>query len=296
MGVPENKQVKMVAIRLKSTAAVWWDKLVIQRRKQTKGPVKTWRRMKQYMMERFLPEDYEHILYKMYIDCVQGKRTVTEYTAEFLRFSERNDLEENKNQKVARYVSGLKISIQEEIGLQTVWTVQEASNLVLKAELMEASSRNFSPFKRYPPQNNRESSGDKDKGTGAKEIHPNNKEAGSSNNTQPIKVPNQKQGNPYSRPTIDKCFRCQGQGHRSNVCPTRKNVAFVGKEEDREEENEYEEAEYAEEESTEVVSLVLQRILLSSKEEGQRKSLFQTRCTINNKLCNLIVDNGSTEI
>ncbi|PNX83568.1 hypothetical protein L195_g039612 [Trifolium pratense] len=64
--------------------------------------------MKQLMLERFLPEDYGQIQYKMYIECVQGKRSVTEYTAEFVRFSERNELSESENQKVARYISGLK--------------------------------------------------------------------------------------------------------------------------------------------------------------------------------------------
>ncbi|PNX69899.1 hypothetical protein L195_g056971, partial [Trifolium pratense] len=92
MDVPENKQVKMVAIRLKSTAAVWWDRLVVQRKRRKKRPILTWRKMKRLMLERFLPEDYEQILYKMYIECVQGKRSVIEYTAEFLRFSERNEL------------------------------------------------------------------------------------------------------------------------------------------------------------------------------------------------------------
>lgn len=49
MDVPESKQVKMVANKLKSTAAVWWDRLVVQRRRQRKNPI----RMKQLMLERF---------------------------------------------------------------------------------------------------------------------------------------------------------------------------------------------------------------------------------------------------
>ena len=111
MDIADSKQVKMVAIKLKSIAAVWWDKLVIQRQRQRKGPVRSWRRMKQLMLERFLPEDCEQILHKMYLDCVQGKKSVNEYTTEFICLAERNELAESENQKVARYMNDLKSSL-----------------------------------------------------------------------------------------------------------------------------------------------------------------------------------------
>ncbi|KAL9678000.1 hypothetical protein QQ045_015838 [Rhodiola kirilowii] len=83
--VPENKQVKMVSIRLKSMASVWWDILVIQRNLERKRHVIMWRQMKQLMMKRFLPENYEQIPYKKYFECVQEKKTVTEYTNECVK-------------------------------------------------------------------------------------------------------------------------------------------------------------------------------------------------------------------
>ncbi|XP_062005885.1 uncharacterized protein LOC133723069 [Rosa rugosa] len=305
MEVPEHKQVQHVAWRLKSTAAVWWDKLQNTRKKQRKQGVKTWRRMKQLMMERFLPDNYEQILYRLYIECVQGTRTVADYTAEFLRYSERNELGETEGQKMARYVSGLKPSIQDKIGLQTIHTMAEASNLALKAELLEKPSR-ASSFQRYNYQRSTDlanASTDKGKTTlqkteGAfRASNPPFKGVGSSSGAQ-NRAPNQRLNNPYARPTTEICYRCNKPGHRSNVCPERRTALIDDYDEDEEEvgrDGDYDGAEFAEEESPEKVNIVLQRVLLCPKEEGQRRNIFRSLCSINNKVCNLIVDNGSCE-
>ncbi|KAL9685407.1 hypothetical protein QQ045_022857 [Rhodiola kirilowii] len=108
-----------------------------------------------------------------------GRRSVEEYTNEFLRLSERNELKETDNQKVARYISGLKGSIQEKKWLQTVWSVATTSSLALKAELMERNPRGFQAFPRYPPQGTSEAVGDNEANMEMKEQHAGSKSVGS---------------------------------------------------------------------------------------------------------------------
>lgn len=281
MDVQEVKRVKMVAFRLKSSAVVWWDQLQQTRRRQGKKPVQSWRRMKQLLRERFLPADYEQLLYRMYIDCVQGNRTVDEYMDEFLRFSERNQLGETESQRVERYLSGLRPLIQERIGLQTMWSVPEAQNLALKAEMMEKAKRRFS----YSSDRGRQTP-IPDRVVIPFKGGENSKTVDKNGNTNQ----NQK-SNPYAKPTGDICYRCKKPGHRSNVCPERKKVNLVENkgENDEEEENrdddDYSGAEFAIEEGLEKVTLVLQRVMLAPREEGQRNHIFRSSCSVNNKIC-----------
>ncbi|CAH9137154.1 unnamed protein product [Cuscuta epithymum] len=162
---------------------------------------------------------------------------------------------------------------------------------------MEKSPKNIPSFHKFIPPNNHETVTDEgEKNVVPRETQPLTKgsNSASSSNHVPNKTHNQKAPNPYTRPIGDKCYRCHGYEHKSNVCPSRRTVALAEYEKEGET-DEYEGVEFAEEEVEERVSIVVQHILLSSKEEGQWKKLLRAHCAIKNKLCNLIVDNGSTE-
>lgn len=68
-----------------------------KRRRQGKESVRKWRRMKQLMMDKFLPPDYDQHLFRSYQNCSQGPDLclITQ-------------LNETKGQRVVRYINGLK--------------------------------------------------------------------------------------------------------------------------------------------------------------------------------------------
>jgi hypothetical protein len=58
------KKVKLAAIEFIDYAIVWWDQLLINRRRNRESPVDTWEEMKMLMRKHFVPSHYYRGLYQ----------------------------------------------------------------------------------------------------------------------------------------------------------------------------------------------------------------------------------------
>lgn len=72
----EHQQVKLVAYKLRGGASALLENLLVNRRREGNG-------MKQLMKAKFLPADYDKILYQQHHQCQQKGKTVNEYSEEF---------------------------------------------------------------------------------------------------------------------------------------------------------------------------------------------------------------------
>lgn len=63
MDIPEDRQVKIVAYKLRGGASAWWENVQDTRSRQGRRPITVWTRMKELMRGRFLQPDFEQILF-----------------------------------------------------------------------------------------------------------------------------------------------------------------------------------------------------------------------------------------
>lgn len=63
------------------------------------------------MVDRFLQLDYQREWFRQYQDYKQGTRIVNECMEEFDRLANRNALKGTEEQRISKFVQGLRVSI-----------------------------------------------------------------------------------------------------------------------------------------------------------------------------------------
>jgi hypothetical protein len=132
--IEEDKKVRHVVTRLKGHAALWWDELQADRRCKGKQKIKSWDQMIAKMKAKFIPRDYQITLFRRMQNLRQKLMTVKEYTEEFYKLNIRAGHRESDDEKVARYLNGLRYDIQDELSMLTIRTVEDAYQMALKDE------------------------------------------------------------------------------------------------------------------------------------------------------------------
>jgi hypothetical protein len=83
---------------------------------------------------KFIPKDYQINLFRRLQNLRQKGLTVKEYTKEFYRLNIRAGHRESDEEKVSRYINGLRYEIQDEINMVTMRIVEDAYQVALKEE------------------------------------------------------------------------------------------------------------------------------------------------------------------
>lgn len=111
----------------------------------------------------------------------------------------------------------------------------------------------------------------------------------------------QNRPNLYAKQMLGRCYHCNQPGHRSNDYPQRAHQANLV-EENSGSEKEYLVEEYNDgrrgikfvaKDEGDHVTFIIQNLLLDPRVPlaTQRNAIFRTRCTINKRVCEVIIDN-----
>lgn len=102
----KEKKVKLV-IEFTDYAIIWWDHLVINRRRNNERPVETWEAMKAIIRKQFVSSHYYRDLYQKLQTVTQSFRSVDDSYKEMEIAMIPANIEEDREATMARFLNGL---------------------------------------------------------------------------------------------------------------------------------------------------------------------------------------------
>uniref|UniRef100_A0A2N9IDE6 Retrotransposon gag domain-containing protein n=1 Tax=Fagus sylvatica TaxID=28930 RepID=A0A2N9IDE6_FAGSY len=141
----EEKKVKLAVIEFTDYAIIWWDQLVMNRRRNHERAIETWEEMRAIMRRRFVPSHYYRDLYQKLQSLTQGYRSVDDYYKEMEIALIRANVEEDREATMARFLNGLNRDIANVVELQHYVELEDMVHMAIKVErqLKRKGTRSF---------------------------------------------------------------------------------------------------------------------------------------------------------
>ena len=130
----EEKKVKLVFIEFTNYAIIWWDQLVMNRRRNHESPIETWEEMKASIRRRFVPSHYYRDLYQKLQSLSQGYRSMDDYHKEMEISLIQVNIEEDREATMARFLNGLNRDIANVVELQHYVELEDMVHMEIKVE------------------------------------------------------------------------------------------------------------------------------------------------------------------
>ncbi|KAD0267391.1 hypothetical protein E3N88_44532 [Mikania micrantha] len=282
---PDEKKVKIVALKFRKYASTWWFNVCSKREKQGKDKVRTWSKMKKLLKCKFMPSYYVQANFSQLHALKQGSKTAEEYSREFEHLIMKCDVDPDDPQTLVRYLGGLETRIANIIELQPYSTLEELITLAHKVDIQHKLPGRVEITK-----------------TTSKLLAPTSSAPALLPATSTVsKLLEAPEGSGSTSRNTRRCFRCQGLGHIASECPNKRVItltefdALTDPVFDKEPglQNTEEVVELGPDEGE---CLVVRRTLTGTVHTApnqQREAIFRTRCTIKNKVCSLVIDGGS---
>ncbi|RVW21501.1 Transposon Ty3-I Gag-Pol polyprotein [Vitis vinifera] len=252
----EEKKVKLAVIEFIDYAIIWWDQLVINRRRNYERPIETWEEMKATMRRQFVPSHYYRDLYQKLQSLTQGYRSVDDYHKEMEITMIWANVEEDREATMARFLNGLNRDIANVVELQHYVELEDMVHMAIKRPNGRKDEGVVFKSKTEPPKR-RDKAPNVNKGHIASQC-PNKRTVIARVNGE---VETKSEEDDDQMPSLE------------DVCDD--NV------------------EYLVEGESLVARRALSAQVKEDDMEQQRENIFHTRCHINNKICSMIIDGGS---
>jgi len=132
--VPDDKKVKLVALRLRKYASIWRTNLCAKRLRERKSKIRTWDKMRSKLKAHFLPPTYVQDCYSQLRNPTQGNMSVEEYTRGFKKLIIRCDIREPEEHTIVRYLGELDPRYSNVVELQSYTSLDDVCVLAHNVE------------------------------------------------------------------------------------------------------------------------------------------------------------------